>query len=518
MACDKRPSTEHNAFIVAKQAKVINEDVDAPRTTPHDGPCAAAIDILTNDTLYHIFNGACVCGTPLLPPECRWVPALVCRRWRSVIECITSADLRIACLGLAGRIRDTVLSKGLYRVVTAYGMAMMARHGLAPASFGAWTLAQPTVAETAAILVASDRSDRIDAALRLASRASDRGGWSKLGDALKAALTDVGRRRHRPSGPTSPKRARRVLVWVAARHCTSETIRAVSNDCERKCAITAVEHAIRFDRAAAFGALLEIYAVAPSGERQTPCGLSSDGRVYNRDIDRVWLAIGRWGALSTAEMLLEIEKGNCVAIDDDLKYALSQKSRYDGNWSGNWVDVGAATNDRPECLDFCHHHGLEYEADVALGYAFHYGSVAFCQRFIELYPLYLSTLKSAVELMDSIDDERPLHPRTASWLMGIPELQRTDPRSLKKLWHQVLSCEDADMSVLLRTAASIIQQWPSAFHDILSSLPLCRIVHMHRNGDSLILDFLDTLPAEMATEARQRWESYALEPQPTVLL
>jgi len=503
---------DRDTFATTKQAKVDDRRVDVLRSPPNGAPhahVAAPIDALTDDTLYHLLNGADVDGASIFPPQCRWAPALVCRRWRDVIKSITCADAQRARAQLDSRVHPNVSFKGLHVIVSASGMALMARHGLGAVSFGMWTLVQPTVAETAAILVASGRSDHLGEALGLASWASVDGGWSKLGDALKAALVDKIGRKSKPCGAASPKRARRMLLWVAARHCNGEIIHRISVQCERKCAITAVEHAIRFDRVAACGVLLEIYDIAPKRGCQIFYSKSRSGRSYDPDANKVWLAVGRWGALSVAEMLLEVERSGRLTIDDHLRYTLSRKAQYDGMWTGDWLDWGAAVGDQPQCLDFCHRHGLKYKRRIALSRALCCGSVAFCQRFIELYPpsVYPHILSRAVEFTRCMNDKQPLHPRAAAWLIGIPELERSDKEHFERLWCRALSSKDTDIGTSLKTALSIIRRWPDTFHDVISSLPFPQVERMYRDDDPLVIKFLMALPADRAEEAKQKWKS-----------
>ena len=498
---------------MAKQTKALDQHENALRAAASDDACSrttAAIDILTNDTLYHIFNGTCSDGALLFPPECRWAPALVCHRWRDVIEAITRADFLAACRGLCDRTRNAVSAKGLHRMVTALGMALMASHGLAPASFGAWTAVQPTVAETAAVLVASDQSDRLGEALDLASCASDEDGWSALGNMLNAALVGMDKRAPKACGTASPKRARRALLWIAARHCSGETVCVIGKDCSRKCTFTAIEHAIRFDRAAAFAVLLKAYnSPSPTKEHETPYTMSRWDTRYNTNVDGIWITVGKWGALSIAETLLEVERSNPLGISDDLKYDLSRKAQYDMDWSGNWIDEGAAINDRPECLDFCHRHDLQYEVMIALGYALRYGSVAFCQRLVGLHSLsaHSQTFCEALRFMFYLYPGQPLHPRTLVWLVDLPGMERAGEYGIDRLWHDAQSFEDADINIWLQMAASVIRRWPDAFYDALSNLPFRQIFPLYRANDPLILRFLETLPADGAEKAKRWWES-----------
>ncbi|AJF97487.1 hypothetical protein TW95_gp0753 [Pandoravirus inopinatum] len=99
----------HHAQSVAvasdgRPAKVARIDAAPQRDVTEIGPhCPdqTFIHALTDDALYHLFNGMCVAGAPIFPPECRWVPALVCRRWRAVVASITHAThepLPVGCV------------------------------------------------------------------------------------------------------------------------------------------------------------------------------------------------------------------------------------------------------------------------------------------------------------------------------------------------------------------------------------------------------------------------------------
>jgi hypothetical protein len=114
----------------SRPAKVIRVDM-----TDHNDvtetecryPDHAPIDVLTDDILYHLFNGSCADGTPIFPPECRWVPALVCRRWHAVVGSITRADIQAASGGWRGALWDAPPSEKVHHhsAARASGMALM---------------------------------------------------------------------------------------------------------------------------------------------------------------------------------------------------------------------------------------------------------------------------------------------------------------------------------------------------------------------------------------------------------
>jgi len=474
-----------------------------------DHHCAYAsetISALTDDALYHLFNGADVDGAPIFPPQCRWAPALVYHRWRAIIESITYADIQHAHARLDNYVRDGISSKGLHRVVSASGLALMARHGLA--SFGVWTAVGPSLAEVAALLIALDHPVRVGEALAIAAHASKGDSWKELGDALNATLDVADGRSALPHTVASPKQARRTLLWVAARHCTTAILYTVSNDCNGGCVFSAIEHAIRFDRPAAVATLLHVYDAELPESRESWYDWSQEGRRYDTNADNVWFAVSRWGALSVARMLLDIETCGLRPVGDDLKYALSRMGQYDRDWSGNWIDTGAARNDRPECLDFCHQHGLGYYPYMALGHSVHCGSVAFCRRLVDLNPPSVNPglLIRAIDVAHYLGRGQYFHPHSAMWLMCLPELERPDDQLVfHQLLESALHSDDngTDLCALLQRATAIVRRWPDAATDMVRCLPSHMVPHItaaYSSNHPDVVAFLGVLPPTLATD------------------
>lgn len=119
-----------NSTRPAKVARVRGDDREACSRGSITN--ATPIDVLTDDILYHLFHGRRADGAPLFPPECRWVPAFVCRRWRAVIASITRADAQ----AVSSRLRDVLWDAPPqekahhHSLVRASGMALMVQRGL----------------------------------------------------------------------------------------------------------------------------------------------------------------------------------------------------------------------------------------------------------------------------------------------------------------------------------------------------------------------------------------------------
>jgi hypothetical protein len=385
------------------------------RTAPsqYAAPASPAYAVLTDDALYHVLNGRCAQGRPILAMHSRWAAALACRRWRALMESIAKGDAEALAENVPGGLRNAPTSV-LYTRVAASSLAMMVRDGmpLDGSTITPATGVRLTTAQREAVMVASDRSDAVAAALERASHAADDGGWRELHKTLKHDQRRL--RWHRPPKKNktatmpSSERARAVLLFVAVRWCGPLTVRLACTGCAERYVDDSLSRAVRFDRPQAVAALLASIeaGVGPHG---------ASHRVY-----WLWDKVGWWGALSVADMLLDDETNHTLCVSPSTRRELSRRSGSLGDWTTDWVSSGAAPADRPACLDFCHEHGLHYERQTALVEGISRGNMAFCRRLVELNPEYAEpvNMRNALMLASYINNELAVHPNAMSWVVS----------------------------------------------------------------------------------------------------
>lgn len=488
----KHGAATHQAYMEANKcdtdtcrrpAKVARVDLGERECAAKVGrpscPTAPPIGVLTDDVLYHLFNGLCVDGTPISPPECRWVPALVCRRWRAVVASITRADAQAASSRLRDALWDNPRPERMHRhtVVRASGMASMVQHGLSTGSIGAWTAAKLDPTDVAAVLMASAVPERVDEAALLANQAPKlEEKWSHHIQRLGLCSGRFGRFKecaHREYRP----HPRHMLVSAAAGSWRDlNALVGMVRSHESCCIATAALHAARRNRVDAVRALLA--AIPPDNNYDNM-------RLIGNVLDGMWLLVGRHGLLSVGEFLIDIEQGRdpvlCFTTDERQELGrIRKESDHDNGW--NWL-VEAAKHDRIECLDLCERHKLNGNVpSIAVG-------VAALRRYVDFYDRIKSW--SAASLLDAIDwcvhwHAVNMHPRALSWIVGRPEF---DPFCDGSRSDYVLGDlfgyapeQNIDDVEILRAAAVIVQRWPHAYE----RLQRPRSIYANRDGLSVI--------------------------------
>ncbi|AGO84718.1 hypothetical protein psal_cds_735 [Pandoravirus salinus] len=463
---------------LAKAARV-DAAIHGDATRNGRSPAPAPIDILTDDILYHLFNGRRSNGMPIFPPECRWVPALVCRRWRDVIASITRVDAQAASSRLRDALWDGPPSEKMHRhtIVRASGMALIVQHGLSTGFMGAWTAAKLDPVDVAAVLMASAVPDRVAEATLLANQ------LPKLGDKWSDHL----RRPGLWSGPYGPFKKcahrgygahpRHMLVAAAAGSWRDVGALVDMARSHRSCCVaTAALHAARRNRVDVVRALLAV--IPPDNNYGNMC-------LINNILHGMWLLVGRHGLLSVGEFLVGLERGwdsvLCFTTAERQELAdVRGGSNHDNGW--NWL-AEAAKHNHTVCLDFCKRYGLNNDVPpIAVG-------AAALLRRVDFYNRIKSWTQAP--LLDAVDgcihwQEADVHPHALSWIVSQPEFDLfcDYPRNnycLGELF--AYACEKGVGDVeIIRAAAVIAQRWPDVY-ERLQGLPR---IYVNRDGLNVI--------------------------------
>lgn len=424
--------------------------------------CATApVHMLTDDALYHLFNGTCVGGKPMFPAECRWVPALVCRRWRAIVKSITSFDAQAMASRLRSRDHRTgPCGDNLHGVVRASGMAIMARHGLATESFGLWTAvgrAPDAGVDTASILVASGVPEREAEASNIAASVSDASSW-------KCLVERIGPNYHWEnqcfcSDVTPNATAHCVLLSVAA--ASASDINALAHMAASRahgCIKMAILYAIYHDRADAVRTLLAVWH-----------SKVSQWDLFYQLTDDMWLTVGRHGSLSVADLFLDIEQARdtvvCLSKSDRKMYKGGRRGRVHDN-GRNWITEAAHTN-RFECLDLCDRRGVGYgRRCVTMAAAVFQGHIDFYLRVkgraSARGPVTDRALRAAVDC--GVYWTMDMGPSALEWIVQQPDFYPDDNQPLYDLFK--FARKSTPDEAILRATAVALGRWPHAYRDI----------------------------------------------------
>lgn len=430
-----------------------------------DGCCSvlAPIDTLTDDILYHLFNGTRVDGAAVFPPECRWAPALVCRRWRNVIVAITRADAR----AMSGRLRDALWDAPPpekahhHSIVRASGMALMVRHGLSSDSVGAWTAKELDPADVAAVLMASGMPKCVDEAVALANQAPMPKKWLSYVRWLRFHPSHYG---FLESCSAKGWEARHVLIAAAAGSWDDSRALADLMQSHKPCCIgTAALHAARHGRVGVVRALL---ALIPPNDHGN---LVLVGAVF----DNMWQIVGKHGLLAVADFLVGLEQGRDLIIrltEDERRELARVRNGYMSDNGWNWLS-DAAEHNRIECLDFCARRGLDSQVpDVTVAMAALQGHAEFYDRV----KTHTSSLINAIS--HAIDWHYTMQPRALAWVVERPEFDpfhdqpQFDPLCdrpqgnyrLDLLFNHARDQGASDVEIL-RAAAVVVRRWPDVW-------------------------------------------------------
>ncbi|AGO84706.1 hypothetical protein psal_cds_727 [Pandoravirus salinus] len=419
------------------------------------------IDVLPDDILYHLFQGMCAADTPIFPPECRWVPALVCRRWRAVVASITRADAQAAPSRLRDVIWDAPPPERVHKhtFVRASGMALMVRHGLPTDAMGAWTTAEPDLMDVAAALMASAVPERVREAYALVAK-DDTGSkrWAQYIDDMRPAGSCW-------QGATSRcQQHRHVLVAVAAGFWEdADALLGLAKAYDDCCIEVATWHAARHERIDVVRALLAILLA------QSRDGMATAvGNVF----EPMWLLVGRHSLFALARLLLDIEDGRDPALcdSDNARQKLANVRLggrdHDGN---NWLMEAAEWN-RVDCFDFAVERDHWFHPKGLAAAALFSGSVEFYEKvvawdcvwpwdgFDAIVPSFLLT----DALVGGADWGMNTRARALAYIIEHPEFDPFVKVKDHYLIDVVFDVWDAERGsvAILQAAAVVTHRWP----------------------------------------------------------
>lgn len=334
----------HRPSKIARTDPADSKDVVTIDRCPH--MMTPPVDVLTDDILYHLFNGTCTDGTPVFPPECRWAPTLVCRRWRAVVASITRADAHAVSRRLRDALWDAPPPEKAHhhRVVRASGMALMVRHGLPTDDIGAWTTGKPDSMDVAAILMASAVPERVHEAALMTEDNPKSKKWSRYIEGIHNVWGGSRHGRTKCCG----RLHRHVLIIAAAGSwedvSASMSLAETYDNC---CIQVAAWHAARHQRIDVVRALLAILSTRSADNMA----------IVGNVLEPMWLLVGRHGLFALGRLLLDIEGGRdpilCYSEEERKELEETRLGQvHDGN---NWLTEAAEWN-RVDCFDFAVEH------------------------------------------------------------------------------------------------------------------------------------------------------------------
>ncbi|AVK75641.1 hypothetical protein pneo_cds_34 [Pandoravirus neocaledonia] len=365
--CDDHGSAAVPCCRLAKVARVNAMGWGHVKMTGHDLD-AAPIDILTDDILYHLFNGTCTDGAPVFPPECRWVPASVCRRWHDVIASITRADAQ----AMSSRLRDALWDAPPperahhHSLVRASGMALMVRRGLPTDAIGAWTVQNLDLMDVVAVLTTSAVPERVKEAAVMGNDVANSKRWSQYIDSMRPFVSRYGR-------TESCRRLHRHVLVAAAAGSWQDTdaLMGLAKAHDNCCIQVAAWHAARHERIDVVRALLAVLSARSRG----------NAAIIDNVIEPMWLLVGRHGLFALGRFLLDIEGGR----DPVLCYSEEEREELEKIRLGhihdddNWLSKAAKWN-RVDCFDFAIEHNHWFYPKGLGAAALFSGSIEFYKK------------------------------------------------------------------------------------------------------------------------------------------
>jgi hypothetical protein len=459
-----------------------------PPATPVSSayPPIDATAVLTDDVLYHIFNGTYGSGgVPILPPEWRWAVGMVCRRWRCVLLSATAADAALLHARFYSRSERTLPPRPIDHTVCASSVARMLARGLDVGECARWFGAPraPSAAAMACVKIASGRRALVAEGLSAADLSGqDANAWRAVHFSMIHGAGGHAWCVHAAGGPMPHGRdaigrcvaLRVALAWIGAiegrtdgvdlRALLSVTMR----DLDWGCFVRAVGYAARQDRADAIAAALSVLLRAGNSLLRRADKFSESVRVAFVEL---WYSAGAHGSLSVARLLLSIERGSCdsVRLADDREYgsdsvskSLLRHVRKRCCWPYVWNWIGAAAaGDRTECLDFCAINAVDYDPRYALSQALRSGSVRFCEHLAALVGGDFAPLLGA-----AMHDCRyryhggVIAPAAAAWVVRRCDFEPSEPDMAMALFESHL-WDSMPLCDLLDVADAVIDRWPS---------------------------------------------------------
>lgn len=420
------------------------------------GQCfdSAPVNILTDDILYHLFHGRCADDAPLFPPECRWVPALVCRRWRAVIASITRADAQAVSSRLRDVLWDAPPPEKTYHhsFVRASGIALMVQHGLATDAMGAWTAQKPDAMDKAVVLTASAVPERVAEGVALATSAPKSEKWLCYIDWLECDHYC----RHTSESARSSQAYHVLVAAAAGSRSDSDTLVKQLISARRVCCTrVAVMHAARHERIALVRTMLA--AMPPhmlGGDLHTACQVSG----------RMWSLVGQCGLLSLAAFLADLEQDRdpLVRSTESDRHYLAVERMKDPSDRYNWLTEAAERN-RIDCADLCKRRGLDYGTqETAVAMAAFSNHVEFYNRIKACVPSLATAIGCGIYF------RIPLRPCALVHIVEQPEFEPfPDPPHryiLDDLFDYASSDQqEVDAVEILRAAAVVARRWPDVW-------------------------------------------------------
>lgn len=308
-----------------KRLRVQQRTMDAmDETDALDGEHESHTALLCNDTLGLVFDGVSLqSGRFYVPLRDRWAVALVCRRWHGLVRSASLERPTPKRRRLVARDDDLVRYNGAIRgrLVRATALVSVAKrlavHEIDSAMHSA--LHNVGRARLAAVLVASDRVDHVQHAIRLwndcihTEDPIEARQWDDLHNDLtrmiENACGNVGNPYCCFIGHQDPATIRLcAMLTVAARHANAPEplallLQASTHYLSRESIVRATIAAAALDRPDAFGYMLVAYAQhATSRGKYLHCDASAQA-----DAMAMWLwrTVGACGANRVAQRLLD---------------------------------------------------------------------------------------------------------------------------------------------------------------------------------------------------------------------
>lgn len=404
---------------------------------------------LCDDLLYAILTGWHDGGRPYLHVRWRSMVASVCQRWRALVRCapVTTVPTTFA-LWMRGVRPQRALASG--RVMCASALAAIGRRLptdqiTAMVRGVAGTRAQDVVA----VLVATGAPQHLaaidDAMVRARvddddnATASD---WRLWPSAHANHGRGVYHRVHRC--PPASSIAACFVLHLAARTGAVETARAAIPLCHWRCVDDTAEIAAAHDRNEFVAMLLEVCDLSPRGAR---C---------------VWKAIGCWGALRTAALIVDVVEA------DPQRYPLVSHPKYNADriasWrraraAGPWLRM-AAVCDRPGVLEFCDRRQLPYDPRELFAQALEGGSSRFCSALVATHGHLTDEACDVVDMVNGRDWPSVNRHRLAlgvAWLVRQPWFA---PRSCRECAVLVSASFSHYRAADPCLVATMLHRWP----------------------------------------------------------
>jgi len=462
------------------------------------------LNTLPDDVLYILFNTVSLDSTPFVPPSWRWSIALVCSRWRRIVQAITRSDSQRLLQHDRGEEDDAdpmhCLSGG---AVSASAVAALLERGVSLKRVRKNAGIDIPVPDASIVLLLAGR---IDKAIAMGQKVKGhQKAWYRLGCALCDAL---------PRDPfempghwcwCKSSFGHCVLLQFTARCCPPDTVaRMAQAHCCSECVHNAIVYAAGFRRLNVIGTLITHPAIRAAVKAP-------------KLADCLWRAAGRFGFMEMLHLLDGVIEGTHMETCDDAEMctAISERrgsEQDNGDDRVHWL-ASAALGDQPACIDFCHAKGICYPRDYILACALPDDGVAFCERMAEIGgPIDSRTLSSALNMARG--HYQVIGPRCALWMLRQPAFRgkRCDLGyalcSANDSFDPESACTAPSLDNVLQTASVVLGKWPLVHKNILRLVAEAITHHNHipLTVDDPVITFITSLGESERRTLQRRME------------